>query len=104
MTTPNADTAKFSELTAETAQADTHAPMPSLSAKHRQFHANDATLYDRHLEVLAHQVADGVHARLALCCNCLDVPGLREIVSSEVFVMLQSLVEHQRAQAFQGSM
>jgi hypothetical protein len=64
--------------------------------------ANVSTLTDRHLDVLAHQVADGVQDKLDACCNCLDVPGLRDVVSSEVYVILRRIVAHQWAQAQRG--
>lgn len=67
-----------------------------------RFQPHASSLTNQHLNILAHQVADAVHARLALCCACLDEPGLRDVVSSEVFVMLRAVVGHQRIQAAHG--
>lgn len=66
------------------------------------FTSNLATLTDQHLDVLAHQAADGIHIRLDGCCNCIDVPGLREVVSAEVYVLLRTVIAHQRSQAEHG--
>jgi hypothetical protein len=68
----------------------------------RVFDKNRLTLDDRHLEALAKQIADGVQARLAAQCNCLDDPNLREVVTAVSMQMMREVIAHQRRQAAIG--
>jgi hypothetical protein len=76
---------------------------PNLDARPQMvFKKSALTLDDRHLEALGKQIADGVQARLAQQCNCLDDPTLREVVAAVSMQMLREVIAHQRRQAALG--